>query len=104
MISLQGHDTVTAGLTFYLYLISRNPEAQQKCYDEIVSVFGDDTEQPATLSVLNKLTYLELTIKEALRMFPPIPLVARTAMEDIKLSKHTTIIPIDYGATKKLFQ
>lgn len=85
---LQGHDTVTAALTFYLYLISKNPEAQQKCYEEIVNVFGDDTEQTATLSLLNKLSYLELTIKEALRLFSPIPMIARTAIEDIKLSKN----------------
>lgn len=83
-----GHDTVTAALTFYLYLIAKNPEAQQKCYEEIISVIGDDMEQPITLSILNQMPYLELTVKEALRLFAPIPMIARTAREDIKLSEY----------------
>lgn len=68
-----------------------NPEAQQKCYDEIFSVLGDDPEQPATLSLLNQLPYLELTIKEALRLYSPIPIIARTAPEDIKLSEYSLL-------------
>lgn len=43
--------------------------------------------QPATLSLLNQLSYLELAIKESMRLFSTIPVVARTAMEDITLSK-----------------
>lgn len=54
---------------------------------EIIEVFGKNTKEPATLSKLNQLSYLELCIKESLRMFPSVPLVGRLATEDIKLSK-----------------
>lgn len=50
-------------------------------------MFGTGRELPATLSLLNQLTYLELVIKESLRLFATIPIVARTAMEDIELSE-----------------
>lgn len=70
-----------------MYNIAKYPEIQQKCYNETVEVFGTDTDQPVTLSLLNQLTYLELAIKESLRLFSTIPVVARTAMGDIKLSE-----------------
>lgn len=70
-----------------MYNIAKYPEIQKKCFNEIVEVFGTDTTQPATISLLNQLSYLELAIKESLRLFSTVPVVARTAMEDIKLSE-----------------
>lgn len=71
-----------------MYNMAKYPEVQQKCFNEAVNVFGPaSTEQPVTLSLLNQLSYLEFTIKESLRLFPPLPLIGRQAMEDIKLSK-----------------
>lgn len=69
--------------------MAKYPEIQQKCFNEAVNVFGPavSIEQPVTLSLLNQLSYLELTIKESLRLFPPPALMGRLAMEDIKLSK-----------------
>lgn len=66
--------------------MAKYPEVQKKCYDELITVFGTDTKQPSTMSLLNQLPYLEITIKESLRLYPTIPVIARTAMEDIKLS------------------
>lgn len=84
----KGQDTTTSAITFALYNIAKYPEVQQKCFNEVVEVFGTDREQTATLSLLNQLPYLELVIKESMRLFATIPVVARTAMEDIKLSEY----------------
>lgn len=62
---------------------------QQKCFNEVVKVFGTDAKQPATLPLLNQLSYLELAIKESLRLFPSVPFISRQAMEDIELSEYT---------------
>lgn len=85
----QGHDTTISAITFCLFNLAKYPDIQQKCFDEVCKVFGaiDAADQPATLPLLNQLAYLELTIKESLRIFSTIPLIARKAMEDIKLSK-----------------
>lgn len=58
----------------------------------MVEVFGTERDQLATLSLLNQLTYLELVIKESMRLFSTIPVVARTAVDDIKLSEEMKLI------------
>lgn len=60
---------------------------QKKCFDEIADVFGSNTKETTTLSKLNQLHYLELTIKESLRLFPSVPFFGRIAMQDIELSE-----------------
>lgn len=76
-----------------MYNLAKHPEVQQKCFAEAIKVFGTAaTDQPATLPLLNQLSYLELAIKESMRIFATIPVIARKVMEDVKLSK-----PIKYA-------
>lgn len=84
---MKGHDTTTSGISFCLYNIAKHPEVQRKCFNEIVEVFGSNTKEATTLSKLNQLHYLELAIKESLRLFPSVPFFGRIAMQDIKLSE-----------------
>lgn len=84
---LKGHDTTVSGITFCLYNIAKHPRVQTLCFNEIVEVLGSKSNEPTTLAELNELSYLELTIKESLRLFPSVPIVGRTAMEDIQLSE-----------------
>lgn len=83
---MQGHDTTTSAITFCLYEIAKHPDVQQRCFDEIREVFADKNE-PATLSHLNKLSYIELVLKETLRLFPSVPIIGRRVNEDVQLSK-----------------
>lgn len=79
-------------MTFCLYNIAKYPEVQRKCYAEIVDVFGSNEEGPTTQSQLNRLLYLELTLRETLRLYPAVPFIGRLAMNDIELSKLTVNI------------
>lgn len=83
----EGHDTTTSGITFCLYNIAKYPEVQAKCLDEIYSVLGRDQQKRTNLSELNKLHYLDLVIKESLRLFPSVPLIGRTLCEEAVISK-----------------
>lgn len=80
---MQGHDTTTSGITFCLYCIAQNPDVQQKCFQEIREVLGNDRIRPVSLNDLNNLNYLDLVIKESLRIFPSVPLVGRKLREEV---------------------
>ncbi|XP_073838193.1 cytochrome P450 4d8-like [Musca autumnalis] len=86
----EGHDTTATGLSCTLHLLARHPEVQDKLLAEIHQVYGKDDVKPFSLMTLNELKYMECVIKESLRMFPPIPMVAREIKEDFKY-KHSKL-------------
>ncbi|XP_023370667.1 cytochrome P450 4V2 isoform X2 [Otolemur garnettii] len=97
----EGHDTTAAAITWALYLLGCNPEVQKKVDNELDEVFGK-SDRPATSEDLKKLKYLECVIKETLRLFPSVPLFARTLNEDCtvagyKVLKGTEVIIIPYA-------
>ncbi|NXA98309.1 CP4V2 protein, partial [Melanocharis versteri] len=77
----EGHDTTAAAMNWVLYLLGHNPEVQKKVHKELDQVFGN-TERSVTMDDLKNLRYLECVVKEALRLFPSVPMFARTLRED----------------------
>ena len=82
-------------ISWSLHLIGLDPEVQSKVHEELDYVFGDDKSRPITSSDIKQLKYLECCIKEALRLFPSVPGIARLVSEDFKLESYT----IPKGAT-----
>lgn len=78
-----GHDTTASSLTFIIYCLSQNLDKQQKLYEEIVGVVGDDPSLPVTPEHINHFKYLEFCFKEALRMYTTVPFVGREVPEDM---------------------
>ncbi|KAK7603329.1 hypothetical protein V9T40_003328 [Parthenolecanium corni] len=76
-----GHDTTTTGISFCIHQISNYPDVQEKVYQEIMSVIPY-TDVP-TIQDLGKLRYTENVIKEVLRLYPPVPMIGRTLLEDV---------------------
>lgn len=60
--------------------------SQDKVYQELKSIFGDDT-RPATMDDLAKMRYLDCCIKESLRLYPPVPFISRKLPVETVLSK-----------------
>lgn len=83
----EGHDTTTSGITLLFYNIAKYPEVQKKLFKEIKNVIGDDKTKPVGLKELNELHYLDLVIKESMRLFPPVPIFGRGIKEDIVIGK-----------------
>lgn len=82
-----GHDTVSSAISFTLFSLAEHPEIQQKVFDEMRQVYGDDQRKVHTLQDLNELRYLELVIKETLRMYSPVPFIGRKIQKDLYISK-----------------
>jgi cytochrome P450 len=76
---LAGNETAANGLTFALWLLARNPETQEKLYAEAVSALGDRTAAPADYPAL---PYAHACFAEAMRLYPPVWTIARTAAEE----------------------
>lgn len=85
---LAGQDSVGAATAFCLFLLAQHPDYQQKCVDELYELFEDDDRMP-TMKDIREMRYLEQCIKETLRLYPSVPLVARKVAEDIHCGKHT---------------
>ena len=83
----EGHDTTTSGIAFCMYNLAKYPEVQRKVFEEIRHVIGDDVEKPVTQSDLNNLNYLDLVIKESLRLYPSVPVYGRKIHENTEISE-----------------
>lgn len=83
----EGHDTTTSGIAFCMYNLAKHPEVQQKAFEEIRNVIGDDVNKKVTQKDLNDLHYLELVIKETLRLYPSVPVYGRKISENVEISK-----------------
>lgn len=71
----EGHDTTTTGVTWAIQMLGNHENLQEKIFQEIQKVCGDSTD--VTLDQLSQLKYLECFIKETLRLYPSVPIVAR---------------------------
>ncbi|XP_025898064.1 cytochrome P450 4V2 [Nothoprocta perdicaria] len=97
----EGHDTTAAAMNWVLYLLGHHPEAQRKVHRELDEVFGN-SDRPVMMDDLKKLRYLECVVKEALRLFPSVPLFARSLREDCyikgyRVPKGTNVIVVTYA-------
>ncbi|GAB0088657.1 hypothetical protein DMENIID0001_031200 [Sergentomyia squamirostris] len=111
-----GSDTSTHLTSYTLLMLAIHPEIQQKVVEELQSVFVDET-VPFDYDSVKQLTYLEMVIKETLRLYPVIPYIAREVKNDVKLRSFTvpsgTIIavpirhmnrnPVAFGPNPDLF-
>uniref|UniRef100_A0A336M0R6 CSON009665 protein n=1 Tax=Culicoides sonorensis TaxID=179676 RepID=A0A336M0R6_CULSO len=83
-IMFEGHDTTAAGSSFVLCMLGIHKDVQVKCYDEVKRIFGD-SDRPCTFADTLEMKYLERVIFETLRMYPPVPIIARRKYAMLKL-------------------
>lgn len=83
---LAGQETSAGSLVSALYFLSRNPECQQRAYEEAVSVVQGDE---INADHVDELKYIEACLKECLRLFAPVDgTMPRTVTEDMVISDY----------------
>ncbi|XP_048746407.2 probable cytochrome P450 CYP44 [Ostrea edulis] len=78
-----GLSSTAPTLVFTMYLLAKNPEAQEKAYREVCDVLKDGG--PITPAHIGKLVYLKACVKESHRLFPINIEVKRILKKDLNL-------------------
>ncbi len=83
---LAGHETSANALTWTWYLLSKHPAVRRRLTDEVSEVLKGRT---PTAEDLPRLVYTAMVFKEAMRLYPPIWIMERRALEEDMLGGYT---------------
>src|ERR1700733_7199855 len=78
-VMLAGHETSANALSFALWEVARNPDVQERLYQESRTVLG---ERLPAAEDYGQLGYAAQVFAEAIRIYPPVWVTARTAAEE----------------------
>jgi len=70
-----------------LYLLSRHEVVQQRLFEELKEHYGRDLNRGINHLDFAELPYLNCVVKESLRLYPPIPAVARCMEKDLAIGE-----------------
>ena len=117
-ILLAGHDTTSLAVTYAIYLLAQHPDVVDRLYDETTAVLDDQgprvssdsgvstkhhtsdigtdvntgastaNESRVTFDDVQRLNYTQQVLDEAMRLYPPVPLIARVPQADVQLGGH----------------
>jgi cytochrome P450 len=82
---LAGHETTTLALTWTLYLLAKNPDAEKKFHEELTSVLHNSLPE---VNDYENLHYTKNIFKESLRLYPPAWTFARETREDVTINDY----------------
>lgn len=71
--------------------------------NELYTIFGKDKNKQPTFNDLNEMKYLEMVIKESLRIFPAVPVYLRILEEQAEFSKSINISKLLFRLLECLF-
>ncbi len=81
-----GHETTAHALTWMWYLLAKHPDVEARAVAEIQRELGG---RAATVADLARLPYLEMVVKESMRVLPSVWVFMRTPTEDVEYGGYT---------------
>ncbi|MCE0482528.1 hypothetical protein HAX54_041357 [Datura stramonium] len=84
---LAGRDTTSAALTWFFWLISKNPQVESQILNEI----GEKTESLVLYDEVKNLMYTHASLCESMRFYPPVPMDSKEAVKDDVLPDGTFV-------------
>ncbi|MDR8394302.1 cytochrome P450 [Aliifodinibius sp. S!AR15-10] len=83
---LAGHETTANLLTWTLHLLSQHPGVAQKLRDELAKVLQG---REPSVDDLSELQYMEMVLKESVRLYPPVWIISRKAIDNDMIDGYT---------------
>ena len=96
-IFLAGHETTANALTWTWYLISQHPEIERRMHETVDNVLQG---REPKLEDIAGLKYVEMIFAEGMRLYPPVWVVGRRAINDCEIGG----TPVPAGAIVLLSQ
>ncbi|CAF1213925.1 unnamed protein product [Rotaria sordida] len=93
LFMIAGYETTSTALAYACYVLATNPNEQIKLQEHIDSHFNPDTDNDMlSYETISKMEYLDMFIREVLRMYPIAPIASnRQSVEDFHISHFGTI-------------
>lgn len=85
VFALTSFDSTAKTLSSGLLMLAMHQDIQQKLINEIDSICGTEKELTFDNDFLQRFTYLDLIVKETIRLFPAGPIVARETSDEIEI-------------------
>ncbi|XP_044469089.1 alkane hydroxylase MAH1-like [Mangifera indica] len=94
---IAGRDTTSSALTWFFWLLSKNPQVETKIREELTLITPMDKTSAKwwkfDIKKLNKLAYLHGALCETLRLYPPVPFQHKVPMEPAILPSGHRVTP-----------
>ncbi|KAI7992832.1 Cytochrome P450 94A2 [Camellia lanceoleosa] len=83
---LAGRDTTSAALIWFFLLVSKHPNVENEILKEI-----NDKSEAATFEEVKDMVYTHAAVSESMRLYPPVPVDGKEAIDDDVLPDGTVI-------------
>ena len=84
-LMLAGHETTANALSWTWMLLSKYPEVRNKLQDELNQVLAG---RSPTVEDIPQLRYTDMVIKESMRLYPPVSIIGREAVQDCTIGDY----------------
>jgi len=85
VLLMAGHETTANSLSWTWYLLAEHPRVAQCLQGELDSVLGD---RIPTFDDVPRLSYTRAVFEEAMRLYPPVPVLSREAIAEDQVGKY----------------
>lgn len=88
---LAGRDTTSAALTWFFYLVSKNPRIEREILNEIITTTSTEEESSSVYEEVKEMVYTHAALCESMRLYPPVPSDSKEAVNDDVLPDGTVV-------------
>ncbi|KAI5680127.1 hypothetical protein M9H77_01354 [Catharanthus roseus] len=104
---LAGRDTTSSALTWFFWILSKNPEVEKQILNEI----SEKTSESSIYDEVKDMIYTHASLCESMRLYPPVPVDSKEAVANdvlpdgtrVKKGNRVTYHPYAMGRVKEVW-
>ncbi|XP_044729876.1 probable cytochrome P450 4aa1 [Chrysoperla carnea] len=88
-MAVAAFDSLAKTLSMTVVILALYKDVQKRVCDELFQVIKESNREELDFDDLSELKYMEMVIKEIMRLFPAVSIIARELTEDIHIENYT---------------